>query len=286
MTEPREQPPEPLPKTRPQRVPGSASQEGEKPPTRRETAPNEGPTAGTLELFPDAAIREGAKKVHGGNPVQEMLEGVRFGRVHGPRKLPSARALGDRFLGHFVPPADVVRYSGKLERRGFARELKRYVTSAPRDDLAINEDLLDPFVNTPFDGGKVAWFCIAGCSSSHVVSKLSVLVEVRHANGHPDKRGVVLVSSGYAAFDFAALDAVQTTVELAARDSTRFPPETRVTHWLFEAEVFRYRRDELLLDPQFEPPGRIVDESFGAVYSMKTYVRFTAINDGRVDLDP
>lgn len=236
-----------------------------------------------VDLFDPNAIAEGAK-IRGDrtssesdaprseNPVQDLLDAATFGRRHGPRRSPAMKELAVRLDSWFDPPVGTVRASGRAERRSIAERLMRYLASPPRESLITDDEYLDPFQVDDFRPDRAGLLCLTGCSGSHLVAKLLVLIEIDHTQ--VPVRATVLVSSGYADYDRAALKAVE---DYAASESAELPIDAAQTHWTFESEVYRYRRDELLLDPQFEPPGRRIDESFGYVYSLDTRIKMVAV---------
>lgn len=152
-----------------------------------------------------------------------------------------------------------------------------YLKQTPRDDVAVDSWLLDTFGKSGLRADRGGWVCISGCTSSHVVARLAVIVEVRHTGKGELGGARIKVSSGYSEFDAAALEAVKETYRFGSPEAMSIDPEVKFTHWAFEAEVFRYRRDELLLDPQFEPPGSRIEENLGTVYSAKTHIRLVAV---------
>ncbi len=236
-----------------------------------------------IDLFDPQAIAEGARTragangadapaPHSENPVQDMLDAATFGRRHGPRQSPAIKELAIRLDSWFEPPVETVRASGRAERRTIAERLVRYLAEPPRESLTMDDEYLDPFQVDDFRPDRAGLLCLTGCGGSHIHAKLLVLIEIDHTRDPISAS--VLVSSGYDDYDRAALEAVE---DYAVSESAQLPIDAAATHWTFESEVYRYRRDELLLDPQFEPPGRRIDESFGYVYSLDTRIRMVAI---------
>ncbi|MEO1481563.1 MAG: energy transducer TonB [Myxococcota bacterium] len=258
--------PEPAP---PEPTPGTAEPQGPS------TAPNS--LVRRPNLFAPEAIARGATRVEpktpkDENPVQRMLDSQRFGRRHGPRQSAAVKELSVRLDSWFNPPAETIRATGKAERRSFARRLGNYLKSPPRDDIAIDSEHLDPDGASDLRADRGGWLCLSGCSGSNLHSKLVALIEIDHTQ--TPLAAKVIVSSGFRDYDRAALRAVE---DFAQSPSSQIPIDAAATHWTFESGVYRYRRDELILDPQFEPLGRRIDETFAYVYSLDTRIRMVAV---------
>lgn len=228
----------------------------------------------SAEAQPDASGEEGESAEA---RLDRLLAPAGAPLKPGPRRTPAIRAIATRLQGHFAPPIETLRNSRTRARKAFADRVLNYMKQTPRDDVAVDSWLLDTFGKSGLRADRGGWACISGCTSSHVVARLAVIVEVRHAGKGELADAQIKVSSGYSEFDAAALSAVKETYRFGSPDAMSIDPDVKFTHWAFEAEVFRYRRDELLLDPQFEPPGSRIEENLGTVYSAKTYIRLVAV---------
>lgn len=228
------------------------------------------------KLFAPGAIAKGAERAPDSeapaNPVQDMLSGRRFGRNHSPRQTAAVKELGVRLDSWFSPPVDTVRVSGRTDRKSFAKRLIRYLSAPPRDDIAVDSERLDPDGVSDLRSDRGGWLCLSGCPGSNLQAKLVVIVEIDHTTEPISAR--VIVSSGFRDYDRAAVRAVE---EYARSPSAEVPIDADATHWTFESEVYRYSRGDLLLDPQFEPLGRRIEETFAYVYSMATRIRMVGL---------
>jgi hypothetical protein len=115
--------------------------------------------------------------------------------------------------------------------------------------------------------------CFGQCSNaSHEIAAMAALVMVTHdENGLPFFWEVV-ESSGDRDFDAEALSAVKTTLAQNTGNALMVDPAPVSSRWLFSTQAYRWSRDELLLDPQFTPPGREVESASG-VLGKTTVVR-------------
>ena len=108
---------------------------------------------------------------------------------------------------------------------------------------------------------------------------LHVIVEVDHDEiGRPTERRIVH-SSGDGRFDNTALGAVDGAAKFTAKESLQQGNIPLRSQWMFSAVTDQWNRMELLLDPQFEPAGREVDElsSWAGSTRIVTSVRLVAV---------
>lgn len=116
--------------------------------------------------------------------------------------------------------------------------------------------------------------CLLGdCyESGHVVASLFVVIQIDHEEDGSPVDWRVVESSGFAAFDSEALDAVDTAVRQVARSAFSEPPLPTWSRWEFLVEANRYLPHSLALDPTFIPPGKELEKETG-ILGKTTLVR-------------
>lgn len=111
----------------------------------------------------------------------------------------------------------------------------------------------------PLHPAGSASLCFGACGQGHLIGQLRTIIEVLHDGRGLPAKWHVAVSSGDPAFDIKAEAAIGDAVSWA-RPSVLTAGDTPTwSRWSFSALIYRWHRGELLLDPQFTPPGEKLD---------------------------
>ncbi|MEL6548148.1 MAG: hypothetical protein AAFQ82_26210, partial [Myxococcota bacterium] len=191
-----------------------------------------------LQLFPDQAIEAGV-----GDPDLARLTPP-DPRDRPAPYAPAAKQFAIRFKGAFRPPPKRVREFGQ----GLSPDLYSQLNGKASTELLNRPP--PGFLPQNFVGG----FCLGGCGVTHHRGHLEVVIELVHGRGRV-QRVRVLRRSTLPDFDQEALEAVRYVAEFGATEAVDFGEAVETTRWKVSADVYRWRRDELLLDPGFIMPG-------------------------------
>jgi hypothetical protein len=111
----------------------------------------------------------------------------------------------------------------------------------------------------------VGLLCWGACGQSHATASLLAVVDVLH-----DERGIpaewqLVRSSGDDRFDASALEAIGDALDAAPDGVLAFERPAEWSRWSFASTAYEWSRDELILDPQFEPPGQVLESKSGVL---------------------
>jgi TonB family protein len=199
---------------------------------------------------------------------------------------PALEVTARRLASRFLPPETALARAGMgsigvsalLPRLYFPYEDEAFVArQAELEKLGIEAPTPPPMM-----------VCLGACGQGHETASLVAVIDITHdASGRPVDWHVNQ-SSGDETFDQAALESVEQTTywpatgdgilrERAPVPGQRSPrgdstfdghdgrrslvPEW--SRWAFSAQAYAWRRDELVLDPFFEPPGKEVESKSG-----------------------
>jgi hypothetical protein len=286
---------EPLAETQPtsaanrQRLSGAVREEPEETPTPESETSTRARGPRRMDLFPQSVIGKIAAPpppepaLAGDALAQQRLDGWarELKRANQPALdvTPGVYELGRQLAQWFLPQDAVWKIAGVKKRPLHELILPKQLTELPEKLARHAEDgrLLEflngsssPYWDSParrsierfeeFSHTRIAGGgCFGACGDGHAQAHLVTLVQVDHdISGLPSKWRVA-ESSGVGAFDDAALAAVADTADWVGAMEQDRPPQR--SQWSFAATAYQWPRGELLLDPQFKPPGKPLEST-------------------------